>query len=166
MKSVLAEATNWIGGSRYGKTYKDKIVLFLYILSAVIVIIFVISVFGKSKVIDIYFKRTYESHSMSTMCKEFLTSVSNSIITYKEELIKKTVRTVTIDSLVETHNVSEISLLKIDVEGSEVSALKGAIDTLYKKKVRNMLIEYHSSENYDYIVRMLEELGYKVATSQ
>jgi FkbM family methyltransferase len=108
----------------------------------------------------------YECHSMSTMCKEFLTSVSNSIITYKEELIKKTVRTVTIDSLVETHNVGEISLLKIDVEGSEVSALKGAIDTLYKKKVRNMLIEYHSSENYDYIVRMLEELGYKVATSQ
>jgi hypothetical protein len=56
MKSVLAEATNWLGGSRYGKTYKDKIVLFLYIVNAVIVIIFVVSIFGKSKAIDIYFK--------------------------------------------------------------------------------------------------------------
>src|SRR5918995_1116401 len=159
MKSILAEATNWLGGTRYGKTYKDKTVLFLYIVNALIVIIFIASVFGKSKVIDVYFKRAYllnwipvksvlirrydillslpiildklqlncklnnlhtagyhlflinkavsdkhgieaqfyESHSMSTMCKEFLTSISNSII--NEELSKKIVRTVTIDSL-------------------------------------------------------------------
>ena len=290
MKSILAEATNWLGGTRYGKTYKDKTVLFLYIVNALSVIIFIASVFGKSKVIDVYFKRAYllnwipvksvlirrydillslpitldyiipvkpdweekeirfvteldlnhenttiidiganigiytilfshlfpksklisieaspvifdklqlncklnnlhtagyhlflinkavsnndgieaefyESHSMSTMCKEFLTSISNSIIN-DEERSKKIVRTVTIDSLVETHNIDEISLLKIDVEGSEVSVLKGAVNTLYKKKVRNMLIEYHSFENYDYTVRLLRELGYKVANSR
>lgn len=59
MKSILAEAINWLDGSRYGKTYKDKIVLFLYIVNALIVIIFIASVFGTSKVIDVYFKRTY-----------------------------------------------------------------------------------------------------------
>lgn len=59
MKSTLAEAINWLNGSRYGKTYKDKIMLFLYIVNAVIVIIFVVSIFGKAKIIDIYFKRTY-----------------------------------------------------------------------------------------------------------
>jgi FkbM family methyltransferase len=76
----------------------------------------------------------YESHSMSTMCKEFLTSINNSIIRNNEKLIKKKVRTVTIDSLVETHNIDEISLLKIDVEGSEVSALKGAVNTLIRRR--------------------------------
>jgi FkbM family methyltransferase len=71
---------------------------------------------------------------MSTMCKEFLTSINNSIIRNNEKLIKKRVRTVTIDSLVETHNIDEISLLKIDVEGSEVSALKGAVNTLIRRR--------------------------------
>lgn len=291
MKSILAEAINWLDGSRYGKTYKDKIVLFLYIVNALIVIIFIASVFGTSKVIDVYFKRTYllnwvpvksvlirrygillslpiildyiilvkpdweekeirfvteldlnhenttiidaganmgiytilfshlfpkskiisieaspvifdklqlncklnnlhtagynlflinkavsdkdgmetefyESHSMSTICKEFLTSISNSIIINDEELSKKIVRTVTIDSLVEIHNIDKISLLKMDIEGSEVSALKGAVNTLNKKMIKNLLIEYHSSENYDYTVRLLGELGYKVTNSQ
>lgn len=291
MKSVLAEAINWLNGSKYGYTYKDKIILFLYIVNAIIVIIFVVSIFGKVKIIDIYFKRTYflnwipaksvlirrdgvllslpmildyiilaksdweengrqfitelnlnydnamimdvganigiytillshfcpkakiisieaslvifdklklncqlnnllgaesnvflinkavsdkdeievefyEKHSMSTMFKEFLTSISNSIITCNDELNKKIVRTVTIDNLVETINVEEIMLLKIDVEGVEVLALKGAINTLNKKMVKNMLIEYHSFENYDYTFKLLEELGYRVINSQ
>jgi hypothetical protein len=68
---------------------------------------------------------------------------------------------VTIDNLVETINVEEITLLKIDVEGAEVLALKGAINTLNKKMVKNMLIEYHSFENYDYTFKLLEELGYR-----
>ena len=59
MKSTLVEAINWLSGSRYGKTYKDKIMLFLYIVNALIVIIFVVSIFGKAKIIDIYFRRTY-----------------------------------------------------------------------------------------------------------
>lgn len=81
---------------------------------------------------------------------------------------KKLVKTVTIDNLVETIGVNEISLLKIDVEGAEVLALKGAIKTLTHKKIKNMVIEYHSLENYNYIVRLLEEeeLGYTIASSQ
>jgi hypothetical protein len=84
-------------------------------------------------------------------------------------LNKKLVRTVTIDNLVETININEISLLKIDVEGAEVLALKGAINTLTKqKKIKNMVIEYHSLENYNYIIKLLEEeeLGYTIVNSQ
>jgi hypothetical protein len=40
-------------------TYKDKIILFLYISNAIIIIIFIIGIFGKNKAIDTYFKRTY-----------------------------------------------------------------------------------------------------------
>ena len=113
--------------------------------------------------IDVAF---YECHSMSTMHKEFLTSISNSIITDNDELNKKMVRTISIDNLVETINIEEITLLKIDIEGAEVLALKGATNTLNKKKIKNMLIEYHSSENYDYMIKALEELGYNVTNLQ
>jgi FkbM family methyltransferase len=51
-------------------------------------------------------------------------------------LNKRPVRTVTIDNLVETTDISEISLLKIDVEGAEVLALKGATNSLTQKKIR------------------------------
>lgn len=59
MKHVLAEAVNWLNGCKYGYTYKDKIVLFLYTANAVIVIIFVVSIFGEVKIIDIYFRKSY-----------------------------------------------------------------------------------------------------------
>ena len=292
MASVLAEAISWLKGSRYGYTYKDKIALFLYIANAIIIIIFIIGIFGKARAIDIYFKRTYllnwipiksvlvkidgimlslpmildymilvkpdwekeerqfvtelnleddddrisidiganigiytlllshlypkckvisieasptifeklklncqlnnllpgsnlvllnkavsdkdgtwvefyEKHSMSTMSKEFLTSISSKIITNKDdELHKEIVRTVTIDNLAETTNINEISFLKIDVEGAEVLVLKGAINILTEKKVRNMIIEYHSFENYDYAVKLLDEIGYTIINSQ
>ncbi len=294
MRSILSELISWLKGCRYGHTYKDKIVLFLYIFNAITIIIFIIGIFGKNKLIDIYFKRTYllnwipvksvlvkidgailslpmildyiilvkpdweekerefmtqlnlnynnnaivmdiganigiytillshvypkakiiaieasptifemlksncklnnlvfpgsnvllinkaisdkgdittefyEKHSMSTMLKEFLTNLSSTILTNKDQLNKKLVRTVTIDNLVETIGVNEISLLKIDVEGAEVLALKGAIKTLTHKKIKNMVIEYHSLENYNYIVKLLEqeELGYTIVNSQ
>ena len=292
MASVLAEAISWLKGSKYGYTYKDKIALFLYIANAIIIIIFIIGIFGKARAIDIYFKRTYllnwipiksvlvkidgimlslpmildymilvkpdwekeerqfvtelnleddddriaidiganigiytlllshlypkckvisieasptifeklklncqlnnllpgsnlvllnkavsdkdgtrvefyEKHSMSTMSKEFLTSISSKIITNKDdELHKEIVKTVTIDNLAETANINEISFLKIDVEGAEVLVLKGAINILTEKKVRNMIIEYHSFENYDYAVKLLDEIGYTIINSQ
>ena len=297
MRSILSESISWIKGSKYGYTYKDKIVLFLYISNAIIIIIFIIGIFGKNKLIDTYFKRTYllnwipvksvlvkidgailslpmildyiilvkpdweekerefmtqlnlnnnnnnnaivmdiganigiytillshiypkakiiaieasptifemlksncklnnllfpsrsnvllinkaisdkddittefyEKHSMSTMLKEFLTNLSSTILSNQDELNKRVIRTITIDNLVETININEISLLKIDVEGAEVLALKGAIKTLTQKKIKNMIIEYHSLENYNYIVKLLEEeeLGYTIVNSQ
>jgi len=294
MRSILSELISWLKGCRYGYTYKDKIVLFLYIFNAIINIIFIIGIFGKNKLIDTYFKRTYllnwipvksvlvkidgailslpmildyiilvkpdweekerefmtqlnfnnnnaivmdiganigiytillshiypkakiiaieasptifemlrsncklnnlvfsgsnvllinkaisdkddittefyEKHSMSTMLKEFLTNLGSTILTNQDELNKKLVRTVTIDNLVETIGVNEISLLKIDVEGAEVLALKGAIKTLTQKKIKNIVIEYHSLENYNYIVKLLEEEGelrYTIIDSQ
>jgi hypothetical protein len=105
---------------------------------------------------------------MSTMLKEFLTNLSSTILTNQDQLNKRVVRTVTIDNLVGTTGVNEISLLKIDIEGAEVLALKGAINTSTQKKIKNMVIEYHSLENYNYIIKLLEEeeLGYTIINSQ
>jgi len=285
---ISTEAITWLKGSKFGYTYKDKIILFLYILNAIIVIIFVISIFGKRKAIEIYFKRTYlvnwipvksvlakkdgimlslpmildyiillksnweekerefvtklnlndsnaiiidvganigiytillacvypkakviaieasqtifdklksncelnnnvlvashimlinkavsdvddktvelyDEHSMSTILEEFLIRLifSND----EQQLNRNIVRTITIDNLVATVGLNEISLLKLDVEGAEVLALKGAIHTLNQKKIKNMLIEYHSVENYNCIIKLLQELGYVVVVS-
>jgi FkbM family methyltransferase len=264
MRSKLSEAISWFKGSKYGYTPKDKIILFLYISNAIIIIIFITGIFGKNKtLLDIYFKRPYllnwipvksvlvkrdgvmlslplildyitfvkpeweekerefitqlnlnynnnavvmdiganigiytillshiypktkiiaieasptifemlksncklnnlllssgsnvllinkaisdkddtttefyEKHLMSTMLKESHSNLSTSIITTQDELNKKVVRTVTIDNLVETTGINEISLLKIDVEGAEVLALKGATNSLTQKKIR------------------------------
>jgi hypothetical protein len=32
--------------------------------------------------------------------------------------------------------------------------------------VKNMLIEYHSSENYDYTVKLLDKIGYNIVNSK
>lgn len=288
MASILSEAISWLRGSKFGYSYKDKIALLLYIGNAIIVIIFIIGIFGKTRAIDIYFRRTYllnwipiesvlvirdgiklslpmildyiilvkpdweekvrqfvtelnlddndklvidiganigiytvllshlypkckiisiepsptifeklklscqlnnlipgsniellnravsdkdgtliefyEKHSMSTMSKEFLTNISNNIIT--NENAREIVSTMTIDALIETKSIDEISLIKIDVEGAEVLVLKGAINTLNRRKVKNIIIEYHSLENYDYSINLLNEIGYTIVNSE
>jgi FkbM family methyltransferase len=298
MRSKLSEAIIWFKGSKYGYTYKDKIILFLYISNSIIIHIFITVIFGKNKtILDIYFKRPYllnwipvksvlikrdgvmlslplildyiilvkpdweekerefitqlnlnynnnavvmdiganigmytillshiypktkimaieasptifemlksncklnnlllssgsnvllinkaisdkddttvelyEKHLMSTMLNESHSNLSTTIITTNQDQLNKrvAVRTITIDNLVETMGINEISLLKIDVEGAEVLALKGAINTLTQKKIKNMVIEYHSLENYNYIIKLLEEkeLGYTIINSR
>jgi FkbM family methyltransferase len=109
----------------------------------------------------------YEKHSMSTLSKDFLTNISSEIITNENDALSAIiVSTITIDKLVETENINEISLMKIDVEGAEHLVLKGAMDTLNKRKVKNLIIEYHSFENYDYAVKLLDQIGYTIVNSQ
>src|SRR5919197_1247510 len=57
MTSTLSEALDWLKGSKYGYKFKDKIVLFLYILNATIILIFTYAIFGKDKAIEAYFHR-------------------------------------------------------------------------------------------------------------
>lgn len=100
----------------------------------------------------------YEKHSMSTFLLEYLTFLLPNID--KEQLQKGIVQTVTIDKLVNTMNLEEISLLKIDIEGAEALALEGAVHTLRMRKIKNMIIEYHSVENYNHIIEILQQVGY------
>jgi FkbM family methyltransferase len=62
-------------------------------------------------------------------------------------LLTPTVRSViveatTLDGLLELFHLTEVAILKIDIEGSEVEALRGATQTLMKTK--RVVIEYHS----------------------
>lgn len=73
---------------------------------------------------------------------------------------KELVRTITIDTLVKNNDIDKICLLKLDIEGAEVLALKGAYSTLRQRKVKNLIVEYHSKSNKLYVQRLLGELGY------
>ena len=48
-----------------------------------------------------------------------------------------------------------VDVMKIDIEGAEVSALKGATRTL--KKLRKIIVEVHGASNSDKVMQILED---------
>lgn len=54
------------------------------------------------------------------------------------------VKAVTIDDVVEEYQLNRIDLLKIDVEGHELSVLKGAIQNLERGRIRALTFEFGS----------------------
>lgn len=100
----------------------------------------------------------YEKHSMSTFLREYLAFLFPNCD--EDNLHKEIVTTVTIDALANKMNLEEISLLKVDIEGAEVLALKGALVTLRERKIKNMMIEYHSVDNYNRLIDMMKQFGY------
>jgi FkbM family methyltransferase len=107
----------------------------------------------------------YEIESLSTILKEFLVDLPTYDKNNNALFSNDFVQTTTIDSIVSSENITKISLIKIDVEGAEVLTLKGAIQTLKQRKITNMIIEFHSRENHDYIINLLKELGYSISCS-
>ena len=69
------------------------------------------------------------------------------------------VRTITLDKLVETLGLKNVDLIKIDVEGFEMSVLKGGINMIKKFKPK-LIIETHSEKLRNDVINFLEKLGY------
>jgi FkbM family methyltransferase len=72
------------------------------------------------------------------------------------------IETIRLDTLAMSLGLNKIALLKMDIEGSEKSALTGAQSLLDNRQIKYMIIEYHSAENYEYIVNTLSNQGYTV----
>jgi len=73
-----------------------------------------------------------------------LASIFNLRISYKpfrEEVAEK-VQTVTLDGYCKSNKISEIDLLKLDVEGAELLVLKGATELLSGRKIRFIQFEF------------------------
>lgn len=71
-----------------------------------------------------------------------------------------TIRTTSVDAYMRTHDLSDVDLMKIDVEGHEVSVFSGMKETLSASKP-SILLEVKDAERAAEINRMLDGLGYR-----
>jgi FkbM family methyltransferase len=72
-----------------------------------------------------------------------------------------TVKTITVDTMVEALGLEEVSFLKVDVEGHELEVLRGAQNTL--RKYRPILLVELWPENARDVEELLQKLGYGLA---
>ena len=78
------------------------------------------------------------------------------------------VKTITLDEHCESYGISRVDLLKIDIEGHELFALRGAKRMLASRRVRAILLEVgddtcrNANVHPQEILNDLEELGYEV----
>ena len=71
--------------------------------------------------------------------------------------------TLSIDDYRNSENLSRIDFIKMDIEGAELNALKGAEETIKQFKPKLAIALYHSTAEFESIPRYINELnlGYK-----
>ncbi len=72
-------------------------------------------------------------------------------------------KTVTIDDYVRQRELKKVDFIKLDIEGAELNALKGATDTLRNFRPKLAVALYHSPEDFNSIPKFIKELelGYR-----
>lgn len=87
-----------------------------------------------------------------------------SIVNYKAimnerpETYSDNIDIVTIDSYTSSHDLN-VGLIKLDIEGSELEAIKGAIETICKYKPILLISVYHLPKDFFEIKPLLESLN-------
>lgn len=73
------------------------------------------------------------------------------------------VKTLSIDDLVNRKRIQKIDFIKMDIEGAEMHALRGAVDTIKKFKPKLAIAIYHDVNDFTDIPKFIDELnlGYK-----
>ena len=77
---------------------------------------------------------------------------------------KVQVRTTSLDEFVSQNNFDRIDFIKMDIEGSEIDAIKGAEETIKKFRPKLSIAVYHEYENAEKIKKLLSDfnVGYKI----
>lgn len=73
------------------------------------------------------------------------------------------IQTITIDDFTKQENVSKINFIKLDIEGAELNALKGSVETIKKWRPTLAIAVYHNPIDFKELVQFISELnlGYK-----
>lgn len=82
----------------------------------------------------------------------------------KTEGLDEVVKTITIDDFCDREKIAKIDFIKMDIEGAEMNALKGAKKTIEKFKPKLAITNYHSIEDFVDIPLWINSLGlgYKI----
>ena len=76
---------------------------------------------------------------------------------------KKEIKTISIDDFVREEKLTNVNFIKMDIEGAEQPALKGAVRTLKKHKPQLAISIYHNMNDFANVVHLINDmnLGYK-----
>jgi FkbM family methyltransferase len=70
-----------------------------------------------------------------------------------------TVETISIDDFCKAYKVSQVDFIKMDIEGSELPSLMGAVETIRKHKPKLAISLYHSMDDFVNIPEYIESLN-------
>ena len=103
---------------------------------------------------------TGKNKSLLEEYEVFKNNKINAGIDFCEEAVE--VSCITLDDFLLQSQLSTPSLIKIDVEGSELDILKGMKNTLLEKKDTVLMVEV--SENYQEVFSLLRDAGFQMFT--
>lgn len=94
--------------------------------------------------------------------KVYPSDFCNSVLQTKEEANSTIINVTSIDNFIKENNVN-VGLIKLDVEGNELEAIQGAIDTIKEQKPVLLISVYHHPKDFLEIKPLVESLnlGYK-----
>lgn len=67
--------------------------------------------------------------------------------------------TISIDDYVKASQITKVDFIKMDIEGAETQALKGAIETIRNFRPKLAIALYHSSKDFERIPKFIHDLG-------
>jgi FkbM family methyltransferase len=82
---------------------------------------------------------------------------------------RQKIKTFTLDEIIRSYNIDKVKLIKIDIEGYELFALKSATEALKKGLIENLIIEVHPNQlrqfnqSVEELVEFLYGTGYETA---
>ena len=83
---------------------------------------------------------------------------------YKPRRIRRcaSIRSMTVDTLLEQLGIHKIDWMKVDVEGAEMRVLRGAVRTIEKSKDLKLIVEI-SEENLKEVLEYLQKFGFSLS---
>jgi FkbM family methyltransferase len=96
---------------------------------------------------------------VSDVSKKVIGSIHNTDVISPGGLAIDTLELVKIDDVVKKDNLAHVDYIKMDIEGAETSALKGAIETLQKFKPKLAISCYHQGSHLWEIPQLIRSIN-------